>query len=61
MELLTLVLVLAVVGFLLYLITTYIPMPDPFKQAIVVLVVIVVVVWLARLLLAGGPGVRLFG
>ena len=59
MDLLTLVLVLAVVGFLLWLIVTYIPMPEPFGKAIVVLVVVVLVVWLGRLLLAGGPVLHL--
>jgi hypothetical protein len=53
MDLLTLILVLALIGFVLWLITTYIPMPDPFKQVIVVLVIIVLVVWLARVLLGG--------
>jgi hypothetical protein len=39
---------LAVIGFILWLIITYIPMPPPFKQVIIVLVVIVVIVWLCR-------------
>ncbi len=41
-----LILTLAIVGFLLWLILTYIPMPAPFKQVILVIVVIAVVLWL---------------
>ncbi len=55
MPLVNLVLVLAIVGFLLYLIITYVPMPAPFKQMIVVLVVIVLVVWLLQLIGFVGP------
>jgi hypothetical protein len=39
---------LAVIGFILYLIVTYIPMPPPIKQVIIVLVVILVILWLCR-------------
>ena len=55
-SLVTLVLVLALVGFLLYLIVTYIPMPAPMQQVIVVVVVIVLVLWLLSALLGGGGG-----
>ena len=41
-----LVLVLAVIGFLVYLITTKIPMDETFKQLIQIAVVIVVVIYL---------------
>jgi hypothetical protein len=50
MGLIELVLVIAVVGFLVYLVTQYVPMPAPFKQAIIVIVVIVLVLFLLRLL-----------
>jgi len=50
MGLIELVLVMAIVGFLVYLIVTYIPMPAPFKTAIVVIVVIVLVLYLLRIL-----------
>ena len=46
MGLIQIVIVLAVVGFLLWLVMTYIPMPDPFKKIIMVVVVIFVVLWL---------------
>lgn len=39
-------LVFALLGFLVYLIVTYIPMPEPFKQVIIVGVVILVVLYL---------------
>ncbi len=55
MPLVNLILVLAIVGFVLYLIVTFIPMPAPFKQVIVVLVVIVLVVWLLQLIGFVGP------
>jgi hypothetical protein len=49
--LISIVLVLAVIGFVVYLITTYIPMPAPFAQVIVVVVVIVCVLWVLSLLM----------
>lgn len=45
----TLILTLAVVGFLVWLIVTYIPMPDLFKKVIIVIVVILVVLYLLRM------------
>jgi len=43
-----LILVLALVGFLVYAITTYIPMPPIFKNAIIVIVVVVLILYLMR-------------
>ena len=43
-----LILVLALVGFLVYAITTYIPMPPIFKNAIIVIVVIILILYLMR-------------
>ena len=43
MSVVTLVLVLALIGFMTYLVVTYIPMPDPFKQMIVVVCVVLLV------------------
>jgi len=40
------VLVLAVVGFLLWLLLTYVPMAKPFPQIIVFVAVLCVVLWL---------------
>ena len=42
----TLILVIALAGFLVYLITTYIPMPEPFKLVIYVVVAIALVLYL---------------
>lgn len=50
MGLIELVLVLAIVGFVVYLITTYVPMPPAFKTAIVVIVIVVLVLYLLRVL-----------
>ncbi len=41
-----LILGLAVIGFLLYLLLTYVPMAQPFKQLIVVVVVLCIVLYL---------------
>lgn len=56
-----LVLVLALLGFIVYLITTYIPMPPIFKTAIYVIVAVVVILYLLRVLGIGDipiPSVR---
>ena len=47
---LQLVIVLALIGFLVYLLTTYIPMPDVFKKIIYVIVAVVLVLYLMRVL-----------
>jgi len=47
---LSLILSLALIGFIVYLITTYIPMPSIFKTGIYVIVAIVVIVWLMGVL-----------
>jgi hypothetical protein len=44
----TLILTLALLGFLVYVITTYVPMPDIFKKLIYVITAIVVVLYLLR-------------
>jgi uncharacterized membrane-anchored protein len=48
MDLIMLVLVLAIIGFLVWLITSKIPMDPMFKIAIQVIVLIVVILWLIR-------------
>ena len=45
----TLLLTLAIVGFLVYLIVTYIPMPDIFKTIIVALAVIIIIIYVLRI------------
>jgi Fe2+ transport system protein B len=46
MPLINLVIILAVVGVLLYLINTYIPMQSTIKRIINIVVIIAVVIWL---------------
>ena len=43
--LISLIVALALVGFLLWLLTTYVPMPEPYRRAVVILVVLIVVLW----------------
>lgn len=57
--LLTLVIVLALVGFCVWLVITYIPMPPPFRTAIIVIVVLVLLLYVIRLLLGGDLGLRI--
>jgi len=52
-------LLFALVGFVVYLIVTYIPMPAPFQQVIIVACVILLVLYLIALL-AGGAHVPRF-
>ena len=59
MDLLTLIILLAVIGFAVWLVITYIPMPAPFKQVIVVIVVLVVLLFVVRALIGGGPVLNL--
>jgi hypothetical protein len=49
-----LILALGLVGFLVWLITTYIPMAEPIKRVIVVIVVVVVVLYLLSMVLGQG-------
>lgn len=52
-----LVLVLAVVGFLIHLILTHIPMPPIFRTIILVIVVLVLIVFLLNKFGSGLPNV----
>ena len=54
MPLITIVITLIVVGVLLWLVNTYIPMDPKIKQVLNVLVVICVVLWILNLFLGGG-------
>jgi hypothetical protein len=47
------ILTLAVVGFIVWLITTYIPMPPIFKTVIFVVVAILLLLWLVNVLGVG--------
>ena len=50
MGLIELILVIAIIGFCCWMVTTYVPMPQPFKTAIIVIVVIVLILFVLRLL-----------
>lgn len=50
-----LILILALVGFLVYLIVTYIPMPDIFQKVVMVVIAIVVILYLMQMVGAGAP------
>ena len=55
MGLIELIIILAVVGLLVYLIETYIPMSPPFKIVIRVVVVLVLILYLLRLFVGDIP------
>ena len=44
----SLIVTLALVGFVVWLVTTYIPMPDLFKKVLYVVVTLVVILYLMR-------------
>lgn len=50
MGLLELIIVLAIIGFVVYMILHYVPMPEPFKIGIIVLCCIVAVLFVVRAL-----------
>ena len=51
---LSLILALAVIGLVLWLVVTYVPMPEPFKRALVIFVIVLVLLYLIRVIAAGG-------
>jgi len=53
MDLLSLIVVVAILGFALWLVTTYVPMPAPMKTALLVIVILLILIWVARI--AVGP------
>ena len=61
MSLIYVVLVLIIVGVVLWLINTYVPMEYRIKQILNIVVIIVVIIWLLNAfgIISGGPGIRL--
>ena len=61
MSLIYVVLVLIVVGVILWLINTYVPMAGSIKQILNIVVVIAVILWLLNAfgVISGGPDIRL--
>ncbi len=49
MNLITLIILIAVIGFIVWAVITYIPMPQPFKTGIVVLAVVVLLLFVLSL------------
>ncbi len=47
-------LILALVGFVVWLIITYIPMPDLFKKVLMVVLAVLVILWLISAIGGGG-------
>jgi len=56
MSLISLVIVLIVIGVLMWLVNTYIPMDQKFKNILNIVVVIAVVLWLLSLFLGANLG-----
>jgi hypothetical protein len=49
--LVTLILTIALVGFLIYVLITYVPMPALFQRAIIVITVILIILYVIRTVL----------
>jgi hypothetical protein len=58
MDLITLILVIVIVGVVLWLINTYIPMPPQIKTVLNVVVAIVLLLWILGVLFGGIPSIR---
>lgn len=61
MPLITIIIVLVVVGFLLWLINNYVPMASPIKTILNAVVIIAVIIWLLSAfgIIHGVPGIKL--
>lgn len=60
MSLIALLIFVAILGLIVWLITTYIPMPEPFKMVIYVIAVIFLLIMLLNALgVVGTPSLRL--
>lgn len=57
MDLIVLLLVIGIIGFAVYLIVTYIPMPDIFKTVIIIFAAILLLLYLIRILGIAIPNV----
>jgi ABC-type branched-subunit amino acid transport system permease subunit len=57
MDILTLIVTLVVIGFVTWLLTTYVPMPPAYKQVLLGIVILLVVIWLLRILIGPLPRV----
>lgn len=59
-SILTVILVLALIGFVVYLIRTYIPMPEIFQQVLMVVVAVLLIVWVIGMVTGHVEPVRLY-
>ena len=59
MDLISLLVTLAIVGGVVWLIVTYIPMPATIRKVIIAIAVIVVVLWLIGIFFGGVPTIPL--
>ena len=55
------VLFLALIGFVVYLITTYIPMPPIFSQVLMVVVAVLIILWVISMIVGSGGEPMHFG
>jgi hypothetical protein len=53
MDLISAIVIVAVVGFAVWLVVTYVPMPAPFKTILIAFVALILVLWLLRIVV--GP------
>lgn len=60
MSLLVIVLVLALIGVIVWLVTTYVPMGEPFRRVIIAVVIIGIILWLLDAFGLVRTGVRLY-
>lgn len=60
-SLIGIVLLIALIGLVVWLLTTYIPMPEQIKQLIIIFTVIVILLWLLQQfgLISGAPSISL--
>ncbi|PWT73767.1 MAG: hypothetical protein C5B60_07805 [Chloroflexi bacterium] len=55
MPLISVIIWIAVIGVVVWLIVTYVPMPQPFKTIIIVIAVLFIVLWFIQILGIVGP------
>jgi cytosine/uracil/thiamine/allantoin permease len=61
MSLLTIIIVFVVVGLVLWLVTSYIPMDARIKNVLVIVVLILLVLWVLQGVFGGFPDIRIGG
>lgn len=59
MDLISLIIVLIVIGVILYLVNTYIPMDEKVKTILNIVVLIVLVLWLLKLFVGDMPYIKI--